>query len=61
MEAACADKPKLKGVDAVRAAYGVDVIINGNQCFANNGVPLTDHPYPFGIPINVMAAFSATA
>ena len=44
-----ADKPRLKGIDEVKANYGVDVIINGNQCFANNGVPFTDYPYPSGM------------
>ncbi|SKA94319.1 delta-60 repeat domain-containing protein [Prosthecobacter debontii] len=34
-----ADQPRLKGIDAVKASYNCDVIINGNQCF-NSGVTL---------------------
>jgi len=44
-----ADAPRLKGIDEVKANYGSDVIINGNFCYANNGVPGTDYPYYGGM------------
>jgi len=35
------DKPRVKGIDQVRAAFPAsDVIINGNQCFFSGGIPI---------------------
>ncbi len=31
------DEPRLRGIDEVKANYGSDVIINGNQCFFHDG------------------------
>jgi hypothetical protein len=42
-------KPRLKGIDAVKANYDADVIINGNQCFKNDGLAMSSLPYPGGM------------
>jgi len=36
-------------IDAVKANFNSDVIINGNQCYSNNGIPFTDYPYSGGM------------
>ena len=41
-----ADAPRLKGIDEVKANYGSDVIINGNQCFHTN---IGGYPLPGGM------------